>query len=49
MYCGNWNAYLASSKTKEIAIKRFNEVPEEFKAQVRSHMKTVKQIKNRKK
>lgn len=38
---GQWNAYVAAGKTKAIRKNRFDEVPQELKPQVRSHLKTI--------
>ncbi len=36
-----WNAYVATGKTVEQRRKRLEEVPEEFRASVEDHVRTV--------
>ena len=43
---GNWNAYVALGRTREIRLARLAEVPVFFKEQVKNHVVTMFKIKN---
>lgn len=45
---GQWNAYVAAGNSREDRRKRFQEVPDKYREAVRSHVRTVNQILNRK-
>jgi hypothetical protein len=38
---GNWNAYVGSGSTREERRERLADVPEEMRASVESHVRTV--------
>ena len=42
---GQWNAHVAAGKTQEERIKRLKEVPDQYKAGVIDHVRTVKSLK----
>jgi hypothetical protein len=45
---GQWNAYVAAGKTRDVRRDRLAECPPEFRASVESHVRTVFLVRQRK-